>query len=276
MDAASLAARVEQIVQRLPARWRAEEARTRVQQLVEDLLEARELPTLTVNMMLKRTADNDPFFAEIVRRFYDEARRPHPKLPLIRSLEWGVSLCILPRSFDAYFMTIEGAARRNFKKAQRGACRFSRIEMNDHLAAIGEIRRSTDTRQGQMPEDLLMGEVPRCTDPPTKTNVHDYPYFGVFQEDRLVAYACCLVAGEVCVLEHIFGHAAHLTEGVVPMMFIGIAEHIYKSYPNVRYYVYGTYFGALPKMRRFKKKFCFFPHRVDWRLDVRETAQRSG
>ena len=135
--------------------------------------------------------------------------------------------------------------------------------------------------QGErLPDDFLQGEVPRCTDPPTKTNVHDYPYFGVFQAgsagqpERLVAYACCLVAGEICMLEHIFGHAAHLTEGVVPMMLIGIAEHIYKSYPNVRYYAYSTYFGALPNMRRFKKKFCFYPHRVDWRLDVRETAPK--
>jgi hypothetical protein len=270
MNAApGFAATLERVAAVFATRRRAHEACRRVLQFFDDLRQARSLPSLTIDLMIERTADNDPFFGRIVREFHDDAQRRHPKLPLVRSLEWGVSVCVLPPTFDAYFMAIEGSARRNFRKAERSGCRFARIDMNDHLDAIGEIRRSTDTRQGRMPEEFLQAAISRCTDPPTRTDVHDYPYFGVYLHDRLVAYACCLVAGEACVVEHVYGHAAHLADGIVPMLFIGIAEHVYRSHPQVRYYVYGTHFGALPKLRRFKKKFCFFPHRVDWQLDAR-------
>jgi hypothetical protein len=265
----TIAATLERVAAIFPTRRWAHEACRHLLQFFDDLRLARSLPSLTIDLMLERTADNDPFFGRIVRSFYDDAQRRHPKLPLIRALEWGVSVCVLPPSFDAYFLAIEGSARRNFRKAERTGYRFERIDMNEHLQAIGEIRRSTDTRQGKMPQAFLHAAVSPCTDPPTRSDVHDYPYFGVFKEQSLVAYACCLVAGEAYVVEHVYGHAAHLGDGVVPMLFIGIAEHAYRRYPQARYYVYGTHFGALPKLRRFKKKFCFFPHRVHWQLDAR-------
>jgi hypothetical protein len=176
-------------------------------------------------------------------------------------------MCRLPGTFDEYFMRVEGSARRNYKKALREGCAVRRIQFNDHLEAIREVRMSADVRQGRpMPEEYRRGLVAPSTDPPSRSPLHDYPYFGVFLGDKMVGYAGCLVAGEVCSLEHILGHADHLAVGAVPQLIIGIAQHLYRHHPQVRYYTYGMYFGGGEGLRRFKRKFDFLPHRVDWVL----------
>jgi hypothetical protein len=191
----------------------------------------------------------------------------HRRFPLIRHWQYGVALCRLPGSFDEYFARIEAAARRNYKKALRNGYTFARINHNDHLSGMTEIHRSVAVRQGRpMPPELLAREVKPCADPPTRTNVHDYPYFGVLKEGKLVAYSGNLVSGEAFMIEQIYGHAAHQADGVVPMLLIGMAEHMRQSYPRVRYYVNEMFYGAGTTLRRFKRKFCFLPHKVRWVL----------
>jgi hypothetical protein len=113
---------------------------------------------------------------------------------------------------------------------------------------------------------LLNARPTPVNNPPPKGLFHDYPYFGIRQSGTLCAYAGCLIAGEVCLLEHIYGHAEHQPNGVVPMLLISMADYLLKTHPGVKYYVYGTYFGAQDTMRRFKAKFRFLPHRVTWLL----------
>lgn len=249
-----------------------DKARARLQGVADDLREIRDMPVLTINLMLKRTVENDPYYRDLTISWYEEATGRHPKFKIIPFLKWGVAVATLPRTHEDYFMYIEAAARRNFKKAKRAGYRFSPIESKDHLDDIREIRQSTDVRQGKVPDDMLYGEVKAPKDPKPRSHYHGYPYYGVFHEDKLVAYASCFVGGELCALEHILGHADYQSDGIVPMMLIGIAEDLYKNHPAVRYFMYGSYFGAAPKMRRFKKKFRFFPHRVYFKLDTRETA----
>jgi len=254
-------------------REHVDKARAQLEAWRDDLREIRDMPVLTINLMLKRTVDNDPYYRDLTLSWYEEATARHPKLKLIRNLEWGAAVAILPRTHEEYFMYIEAAARRNFKKAQRANYRFAPFESKDHLDGIREVRQSTDVRQGKkVPDEMMYGELEAAKDPKSRNHFHGYPYYGVFHEDKLVAYSSCFVAGEVCALEHILGHADYQSDGIVPMMLIGIAEDLYKNHPAVRYFMYGTYFGAATKMRRFKKKFRFFPHRVHWKLDARETS----
>jgi len=216
--------------------------------------------------MLAATTGNDPFYERLVRGFYAETRQRHSRLPLVRRWQFGVAVCVLPPTFDDYFMMIEAAGRRNFKKATRLGYRFERMNHNDHLAGMREIHSSTDVRQGEMPADFISAEVKPCNDPPSRTNVHDYPYFGIMKDGRLAAYAGNMVSGELFMIEQMYGHADHLENGVVPMLVIGMARHIMEHYPQVKYYGYEMYYGASESMRRFKKKFCFLPHRVKWEL----------
>jgi hypothetical protein len=103
MNAAlGFAATLERVAAIFATRRRVHEACQRVVQCLDDLRLARSLPRLAIDLMLARTADNHPFFGRIVHEFHQDAMRRHPKLPLVRALEWGVSVCVLPGSFDAY------------------------------------------------------------------------------------------------------------------------------------------------------------------------------
>ena len=86
-------------------------------------------------------------------------------------------------------MMIEAAARRNYKKAVRNGYEFARIEFNDYLEDVGAIWRSAPVRQGRMPDHLLTGTPRPCSNPPSRSRVHDYPHFGVLKDGTLVAYA---------------------------------------------------------------------------------------
>jgi hypothetical protein len=182
-------------------------------------------------------------------------------------MKFGVALGRLPPTFEEYFGSVEAAARRNYKKAARAGSLFRRIEFNDHLEEIREIRQSAEFRQGKpMPQSYLADKVAPRSDPPSRNSIHDYPYFGVFIEGKLVAYASCLIAGELAFIDHILGHARYLEQGAVPFLVVEQVRYLQQNHPQVKYYAYGTYFGATETMQRFKRKFNFLPHRVRWEL----------
>ncbi|MEI6702261.1 MAG: hypothetical protein WCL71_01835 [Deltaproteobacteria bacterium] len=233
---------------------------------VKEFFKMLTAPAVSVNLLNENVRGKDSFYARITEEFCREAMRRHSKFPLIRQLQYGVALCPLPDSHELYFMSVEAAARRNFKKADRNGYHVERICYNDFLGDIKAIRTSTDVRQGAMSADFLQADIKPCANPSPQTRSHDYPYFGVLKDEKLVAYAGLLVAGELAMVEHIYGHAGYQADGVVPMLIIGMVKYIKTYYPDVKYYGYGSYFGASETMRRFKRKFCFTPHRVNWIL----------
>jgi hypothetical protein len=235
--------------------------------LIQDLRALRTLPRVTICLRASETDGNDPFYERMVMRFYKEATSRHPRLFLIRNMQYGVALFSIPEKPDDYFGLIDGSARRNIKKAQRMGYSFSRIDYNSNRAQIAAIIRSTPVRQGAMPVHLMTGEVPSISDPPSKSKTHDYVYVGITKENELRAYAGCMVSGELFAISDIYGHHEFQPDGIVPMMIYEIVKYARTEYPGVRYCMYDKYFGASTTLRRFKKKFCFLPHRVEWRLD---------
>lgn len=229
--------------------------------------ELHALPHVTINLQCAGTVDNDPFYGRVVREFYRDAMRRHPKFPLIRNLEYGFSLHHMGDGEDEYLRSIESAGRRNYKKSCRLGYHFDRIDFNAYLDDVTAILRSTPVRQGRpMPEHFFTEVVAPVHNPPSRTHLHDYPYFGILRDGHLHAYASCIVAGELCSIESIYGHAEHLADGVVPMLVIEIAKWIKRNHPGVHYYAYGTYYGATETMQRFKRKFDFMPHKACWVL----------
>lgn len=235
--------------------------------LWSDVQEMRALPRVSINLMVDRAAGNDPFFARVVREFYTESNQRHRRFPLVRQLEYGVAVCVLPPDVATYMARIEASGRRNVKKAQRLGYEFGPIAYDNFLDDVAEIRRSAPVRQGRrMPDKVTDGMPAACLDPQSRDTAHAYPYFGVTKDGKLCAYAACLVSGELCMITHIYGHAEHQQNGVVPLLITGIAGAILRGHPLVRYYCYGSYFGAGESLRRFKRKFLFMPHRVRWEL----------
>lgn len=242
---------------------------------VKDALEIFRLPRTTINLMLEKSADNDPFFRALTENFYNMAVARHPKLLVVKRYEFGFALCSLPAAFEMYYANIEASARRNHKKALRLGYAVKRFAFNDRLEDVAEIQRSTPVRQGELPPEIQEGRVNPVSDPPSRSPRHDYPYFGVFKDDKMVAYASCLVAGELCNVTELFGHARYQDDGVVPLLLIEIVRELLDRHPDVKYYAFDTYFGASESMRRFKRKFLFHPYRVTWQLQSRPAAPVS-
>ena len=236
-----------------------------LQTVWRDLMELRQSPRLTIDLMLQKTIENDAFFGEVVRKFYATATARHPRMPLIPHMRYGVAVYVLPPTHKEYLLGIEASARRNIKKASRNGYIFRRIDFNDHLADVGEIHRSTSVRQGPMSSEFQDDPTP-LADPKSRTNCHDYVYYGVLKEGKLFAYGSCLVAGEALLLTNVFGHDEFKSDAVVPLLITAIAADAYERYPQVRYYVYDKYYGAGQTLRRFKKKFGFASSIVHWRL----------
>lgn len=234
--------------------------------LIEDCRLLRTLPQVRISLMRSAAEGNDPFFVRMVDRFYREATRRHARFPLIRNLRYGVALSEMPGSAEEYLAQVESSARRNVKKALRNGYTFSRIDHDDWLAGIAEIHRSSEVRQGPMPGELLRGTIRPLNDPPSRDDRHDYLYFGVVRDGELCAYAGCMVAGELLAIGNLYGHHARQPDGVVPLLLVQIVDYCRKHHPRVRYYMYDKYFGAGETLRRFKRKFGFEPHKVDWEL----------
>ena len=227
--------------------------------------EYRDLPKKEIHLMRSQAVGNGPFFVKLVDDFYSDCNRRHPRYWVIKQFTVGVALCELPKSFDEYFAAIEAAARRNYKKAIREGITFRRIDYNNHLGEIAKIRQSADVRQGRpMPEDYLQGVVEPCQNPASQTGIHDYPYFGVFRDQQLIAYAGVLLAGEACMIEHILGHAEFQSSRPVPLLIIELARYLLAEHPHVKFLIYGSTYGAGESLRRFKRKFLFLPTKVKW------------
>lgn len=234
--------------------------------LFKMLFEMRKMPVVGIDLMIRSAEGNDPFYGKITREYYESTQKRHGKIPLIKVDQYGVALIRLPADFDEYFMMIEASARRNYKKAVRAGYSFAKIDYNVFLDDIGGIWQSARTRQGDMPDYIVAGRPRPCSNPPSTTAVHDYPYFGILRDGKLVAYAGCLISGELCAIEQVYGHVDYQADGVTPLLIISMAGYIIKNYPYVKYYTYDTFLGASLNMRRFKRKFGFAPHKVEWEL----------
>ena len=232
----------------------------------EDFKEMQQIPRIEIDLMKEKAKANDPFFLKATQDFYEYATRRHPKMPLVRFLEYGVAVYEMPKTHEEWMKNIEASARRNVKKGIKKGYTVERINFNDHLEDIGEIHASAEVRQGKMSEEFLSGKVDPISDPESKTNVHDYPYFGVMKDGKVYAYAGCLVAGEMFLASTIFGHDKYKSDGLVPLLFSGMAAYMLENYPEVKYYVYDKYYGASENLRRFKRKFLFLPYHVTWRF----------
>lgn len=237
-----------------------------IKQLLTDVRDALKSPQLEINLFRNAAKENNPFYFETVNEFYHSAVKRHPKFPFIRRLQYGMALLSLPADHDDYLKMLAGSARRNIKKAKRQGYEFKRINYNDYLEDIAEIHGSTPVRQGEMDPEFLNQKLKPIDNPESIDQRHDYPYFGVLKEGKVVAYAGCLVAGEMLLLATIFGHDKYKSDGVVPFLIAGIAAYKYANYPHVKYYVYDKYYGASESLRRFKRKFCFEPHTVSWQF----------
>lgn len=220
------------------------------------LKQIKELPVCKISLS-KHDNEGAKLFALFNKR--------HPKMPLVRKKAVGVALVNTSdfENEEAYLKSVNGknSAAYFTRKAVRSGYEFKQFDANDYIDAIHDIHWSSEQRQGKR---LSANYEQKITSYPTNYN---HVYFGVFQEDKLVAYCWCVVSGELQLMSRIMGHSQHLNAGIMYMLVTRLIGEVIQSSKQVKYVMYDTMFGASDGIKMFKKRCGFSPFRVKWTLE---------
>ena len=219
------------------------------------ITEIRTLPKITVSM------GGD----EYGNKFFPYFTKPHPRYFLFKNKTLGVALINLSdfKSPQEYTKSVNGknSAAYFSRKAIKLGYHFKSIIPNQFVEQIYLINTSASQRQGVEMEISY------------KEKKNDYPldkynnYFGVFKEDRLVAYLWLVQTGELVLVNRILGHAEHLDGGIMYLLLTSFTEHVITTIPKAKVIMYDTLFGASTGLKMFKNRCGFKPYKVNWIKD---------
>ncbi|MEW6995110.1 hypothetical protein AADZ84_12685 [Colwelliaceae bacterium MEBiC 14330] len=233
-----------------------------IKNLFFDIIKAFKTPKLTIDSEIKVAKTNNIFYLSVFKDLELTSKKP-PAIPsLLCSLQYGIAILPMPCSSDKYFKTLTSSTHRKIDKAKRNNYDFKRINYNDYLDEVAQMHGSIPIGHGQIESKLLTDALQSFSNPALHIDKHDYPYFGIFTEDHLVAYAGCLVAEELLLLLTVFVHEQYNSDCIVPYLITSIADYKYQNYSDVKYFLYGNYYGASPSLSRFKKRHRFNPHSI--------------
>lgn len=171
----------------------------------------------------------------------------------------------IPDSPATYLAQIGDKSRNMIRKAQRAGYVHRDVDPNDYLDDILAIRTSDPLRQGKEIPDYFKVRPTSAYDQPFNSSCayHGDAFFGVFKEDRLVAYATIFFYGELGQVNHILGHKDHLNEGVMNLLVSSMVASIIAHRPWVRAinYLYREH-DVQTGIGLFKKSMGFHPENV--------------
>ncbi len=171
----------------------------------------------------------------------------------------------IPDSPATYLAQIGDKSRNMIRKAQRAGYVHRDVDPNDYLDDILAIRTSDPLRQGKEIPDYFKVRPTSAYDQPFNSSCayHGDAFFGVFKEDRLVAYATIFFYGELGQVNHILGHKDHLNEGVMNLLVSSMVASIIANRPWVRAinYLYREH-DVQTGIGLFKKSMGFHPENV--------------
>jgi hypothetical protein len=131
----------------------------------------------------------------------------------------------LPSSIDDW-----AAEHRTARKRANGAVRrgytFHVVNREDHADELYAINTSAERRQGRPMSESYTKRYEYSPLPVYPCERHQVRTYGVKDPDgRLVAYLWLYVAGQLRLCSSIIGHAAHLKNNVMYLLFRGMLEH---------------------------------------------------
>lgn len=227
-----------------------------MRQIINLLKQIKALPVCSIFL-----SKNDKEGARLFKLF----NKRHPKMPLVRKKSIGIALVKIKdfENAEAYMKSVNGknSAAYFSRKAIRTGYQFKQFNANEYVDAIHDIHWSSSERQGKK---LSAAYEQKTVDYPVDDN---NVYYGVFLENKLVAYCWCLVSGELQIMNRIMGHSNHLNAGVMYLLVTKIVEHILlDDTSGVKYVMYDTMLGASEGLKMFKKRCGFIAYRVKWLL----------
>lgn len=172
----------------------------------------------------------------------------------------------IPDHHAGYLENIGDKARNMIRKAQRQGYAYRKVDPNAYLDDVLAIRTSNPERQGRPIPEYYKIRPTEMFDEPFRNGCerHGEGFFGVFKNDRLVAYTTIFFYGELGQVNHILGHADHLQDGVMNLLVSEMVAEIIRDRPWVRAinYLYPHQSKANAGIGLFKRSIGFMPERL--------------
>jgi hypothetical protein len=153
------------------------------------------------------------------------------------------------------------------KRAHRAATRgysFHVVRREEHSDELYEINTSAERRQGRPMSESYTKRYEYSPLPVYPCERHQVRTYGVKSpEGRLVAYLWLYVAGQLRLCSSIIGHADHLENEVMYLLFRGMLEHEVERDPD-GIVVYHTWDNGTDGLRFYKERVGLRDTPIEW------------
>jgi hypothetical protein len=206
-----------------------------------------------------------------IKEWYTMLNKKHPIFGKYASGTMGLALIDLNKfnSFADYENSVRGKDYVTVKCSRcinRGYT-FNVLNRNKYHEEIFLINTSADMRQGKkMKKQYLKADKSYEQEELTE-------YYGVFnKEGKLVSYIHLLFTEETVFIFKLLGHDDYLKDNIMYLMIFKAIEQIFnrkkeKTYQNLKYIIYDSFFTNSEGLVFFKKRFGFSPYAVKWLID---------
>lgn len=173
------------------------------------------------------------------------------------------AMLAIPESIDAYFSSIGDKSRNMVRKATRAGYEYRAVDPNLYIDDIVDIRTSAPLRQGKKIPGYF-SERPQYILREQPCKYHGAAFYGVFKDEKLVAYVTLTLFGQLAQINHILGHASHLKNGVMNLLMYHVVDDIIRTRPWIRAinYLYPGSAGAAHGTALFKRSIGFAARRL--------------
>jgi hypothetical protein len=172
----------------------------------------------------------------------------------------------IPLTLDGYLEKIGDKSRNMIRKAQRLGYSYKPVDPEQYLDDIWAIRTSDPVRQGKPIPDYFKVRPTHLFDEHFKGGCerHGEHFYGLFLDEKLIAYSTIYFYGQLAQVNHILGHKDHLKEGVMNLLVSELVGNIITHRPWVRAinYLYPDVVRADGGVGMFKKSIGFYPETV--------------
>lgn len=155
-------------------------------------------------------------------------------------------------------------ARKRAHRAERRGYTFHVVRREEHSDELFEINTSAERRQGRPMSESYRKRYEYSPLPKYPCERHQVRTYGVKSpEGRLVAYLWLYVAGQLRLCSSIIGHAAHLENEVMYLLFRGMLEAETERDPD-GVVVYHRWDNGTDGLRFYKERVGLRDTEIEW------------
>jgi len=181
---------------------------------------------------------------------------------LSENYQKGAAVMPVPRTIGDW-LAAHRTARKRVVKALRAGYRYAPIDRPKHADDVYDINTSTPKRQGR-PMSKGYQEQPVFSPNPMLCPLHHVYTYGVLDsDDRLRAYLWLYRSGDLAMVSSILGHADHLHQGIMYLLYAGMVEQQIKLRGTIFYNLWDS---GTDGLRFFKIRVGLEERDVDWLL----------